>query len=362
MATKLISNGNSMPKKWNLDASPSERLLGMYSMLLFGGKELSLGELSEELKCSKQAVLRLVRQLDAARFGKLLHAKRGRESYYRLDKPRHVPKLSLNAQGLHQLALCKDFMLHLLPDSMRKTMRTTLEQASAYVPEGEAQPATTALATSVAKGRIDYTAHEDVFHSIVRAIEQQKVCMVDYKQSIHYAAKQFEFAPKRLVAYREAFHIHGWIVSEKGTAQPLFEAPTTLALHRLQSVTLTRRNTGHLPDAQDAHAGNFGVLEGDPFTVRVKFTRSAATYVAERIWSTDQKVAVHTNGSITLTMTARSELEVVAWVLSFGDAAELVSPKWLREELAVQVQKLAVRYAGKGEETMKMKEKADDKA
>ena len=138
-----------MPKKWNLDASPSERLLGMYSMLLFGGKELSLGELSEELKCSKQAVLRLVRQLDAARFGKLLHTKRGRESYYRLDKPRHVPKLSLNAEGLQHLALCKDFLLHLLPATMRETITTTLEQASAYLPEGAPHPAAGATGESI---------------------------------------------------------------------------------------------------------------------------------------------------------------------------------------------------------------------
>ena len=337
-----------MPKKWNSDAKPAEKLLAVYTTLLLSGRAISLTELSKQLECSKQTVARLITQLEAAKFGKLLSHKQGRESVYRLERPKNLPKLSLNAEGLQHLALCKDFLLHLLPATMRETITTTLEQASAYLPDGAPHPATGATAESISKGRIDYSAHEDAFRTIVQAIEQQKVCMVDYKQSIHHEAKQFEFAPKRLVAYREAFHIHGWIVSDKGTAQPLFETPTTLALHRLQSVTLTRRNTGHLPDAQDAHTGNFGVLEGEPFTVRVKFTRSAATYVAERIWSDDQKVVVHKDGSITLTMTARSELEVVAWVLSFGDAAELLSPKWLREELAGQVQRLGARYAGKG--------------
>jgi hypothetical protein len=46
--------------------------------------------------------------------------KRGREAAYSLDRPKRPPQLCLDAEGLYQLALCYDFMLHLLPDSMKK--------------------------------------------------------------------------------------------------------------------------------------------------------------------------------------------------------------------------------------------------
>lgn len=339
-----------MGKKWNQDAKPSEKLLSMYTMLLFSGREASLSELSRELDCSKQAVMRLIDQLEASRFGKLLRAKRGRESVYRLDRPKNLPKLSLNAEGLHQLALCRDFMLHLLPESMRKEVDATLQQASAYLPEGETPDALVPVGTSFAKGRIDYSPFQEMLQTLIKGIRQNKVCAIQYKSSIHGEAKSFEFAPKRLVAYREAIHIHGWIVSEKGTAAPLFEKPTTLALQRLQKVLVTRRGAVHIPDVEEEYKGTFGLMENEPFAVRVKFSPAAATYVAEREWSEDQKVTMHKDGSITLAMTARSQAEVVAWVLSFADTAELLSPKWLREELEGQVAVLAKKYIKEGKQ------------
>jgi predicted DNA-binding transcriptional regulator YafY len=84
--------------------------------------------------------------------------------------------------------------------------------------------------------------------------------------------------------------------------------------------------------------------------VRVKFSSVAATYVAEREWSEDQKVTTHKDGSITLAMTARSPAEVISWVLSFADAADLLSPKWLREELAQHVLALVARYQKEGKQ------------
>ena len=336
-----------MGKKWS-DAKPGEKMLAMYTRLLFIDKEASLGELAAELNCSKQAVLRLLDQFEASNFGKLIHAKRGRESAYRLERPpKDLPKLSLNAEALHQLALCRDFMLHLLPESMRKTVDAALLQASAYLPEGETPDDLLPVGSVFTKGRIDYSPFQDILQSFIQGIRRNKVCAVHYKASIHHGAKAFEFAPKRLVAYREAMYIHGRIVSDKGTAAPVYEKATILALHRVRQVLVTRRSAAHIPDVEEAHQGLFGVMENTPFPVRIRFAAGAAGYVAEREWSKDQKVTVHADGGITLAMTARSPAEVISWVLSFADEAELLAPKRLREELARHVLKLANTY-GKG--------------
>ncbi|MDL2210483.1 WYL domain-containing protein [Desulfovibrio sp. OttesenSCG-928-O18] len=335
-----------MGKKWNPDAKPSEKMLSLYTMLLFSGREATLSELSRELQCSKQAVLRLIDQFEASRFGKLLRTKRGRESVYRLDRPKNLPKVSLNAEGLHQLALCRDFMLHLLPESMRKTVDITLQQASAYLSESDIPEDALPVGESFAKGRIDYSPFQEMLQSVIRGIREQKVCMIRYKSSLYGDARDFEYAPKRLIAYRESIHIAGWIVSEKGTASALYETPTSLALHRLQKVLVSRRSSAHLPEAIEENKGAFGLMQDETFTMRVKFSPSAATYVAEREWSADQKITLHKNGSITIAITARSPAEALSWILSFGDTAEVLSPKWLREDIAQQVAVLAGRYGG----------------
>ena len=341
-----------MGKKWNQDAKPSEKMLSMYTMLLFTGKEASLSELSAELGCSKQAVLRLIDQLEASRFGKLLRYKRGRETIYCLDRPKRLPKISLNAEGLHQLALCRDFMLHLLPGPMRKNVDATLQQASAYVSENDipmsAQDAgLLSVGDSFSKGRIDYSPFQEILHTFIKAIREKKICAVRYKASIAKEPNSFDFAPKRLVAFRESILIHGWIVPEKTAAPALDERPYTLALQRVQKAGLTRRNADSLPDVGMTH-GVFGLLEGEPFPVRIQFAPGAATYVAEREWSADQKITLHKNGGLTLALTARSPAEVISWVLGFGEDAEIISPAWLRDDLARQIRALAVRYEKAG--------------
>ena len=329
-----------MGKKWNQDAGPSEKLLTLYTLLLFGNRGMTLGEIAEELDCSRQSVLRLVRKLEASRFGKLLHCKRGRESVYQLDKP-STPRLSLDAEGLRQLALCRDFLAHMLPDAVRGHLNATLRQASAY--STEETDTGFCIGASQTKGSIDYTPFQDRLETLTECIRGKRVCSVRYRTSIHAEPSAFDYAPKRLVAYHESIHVHGWVVSEKGSVERRFETSTTLALQRVLEAVPTRRSSARLPEIPE-DSGLFGLLAEDPFTVRIRFSPAMATYVAERTWSREQKVEHHRDGSLTLSMLARSPDEVLSWVLGFGDDAELLAPRRLREELAGQVERLCRRY------------------
>ncbi|MDR1579446.1 MAG: hypothetical protein LBS35_03735 [Synergistaceae bacterium] len=151
-----------MGVKKDPDSTPAEKLLALYTMLLFCAREFSLSELAGALNCSKQTVCRLLDQLEASRYGKLLRFKRGKEAIYRLARPQRPPQLSLDAEGLYQLALCRNFMLHLLPESMKKNAEAALLQASAYLPEQRDEGKGVfyffnSAGRSYVKGHIDYT-------------------------------------------------------------------------------------------------------------------------------------------------------------------------------------------------------------
>jgi len=332
-----------MGKKWNPDAKPAEKMLALFSMLLFTGREASLNDLSRELNCSKQAVLRLIDQLEASPFCKLLLSKKGRESIYQIDRPRSLPKISLNAEGLYQLALCRDFILHLLPEAMRKNVDAALQQASAFLPEDSKLPES--IGQSFVKGRINYTPFQRVLETLIQSIREHKVCSISYRSALHKEKHDFEYAPKRLVAFHGAIYLTGWVVAEKETPQAAYEKPTTLALHRVQKASLTRRTTKHLPEPAEESKGAFGLITDAPFIAKIRFDKSASTYVAEREWSEGQQTTLHKDGSITLTVTARSHVEIIAWVLSFGETAEVISPKWLKEAVIEKINAMAALYA-----------------
>jgi len=324
-----------MGKKWS-GASPAEKILALFSVLLFSKKKKwSLKQLAERLECSKSSVLRLIDQLDAATRGKVLQTKEGRESIYELDLLGEAPKLSLNAEDLHQLALCRDFIWHLLPEAMRKNLETTLTQASAYAssdPEDEDFPAGRAQF----KGRIDYTPFQGFYQGLIQAIRQGKICAVTYQNTLTKPPQVFDYAPKRLYAYHESIRLSGWMVDEKDKAQ--HERPTYLSLHRLKDLKITDRGAKHLPEPRLRNEGAFGLMEEEPFQAVLKFAAKTALYVAEREWSRDQRLEIHPDGGLTLTMTAQSRPEVLKWVLSFGRDVKVMAPDWLqlmvREEIA----------------------------
>lgn len=336
-----------MGRKWNQDVTPAERLLFVYTMLLFSGREMSLTELARRLDCSKQTVRRLIDQLEASRFGTLLREMHGREVAYRLERPRNLPKLSLDPEGLRQLALCRAFLMHLLPESMRRTVDATLQKASAYLPEGAEPCGIEEVGCAFAKGPIDYTPFQETLRELMEAIRLHRVCEVSYRATLQGEVKRHCFAPVKIVAYHEALYARGWLVSEKGRAGALFSSPTSLAVHRMTGARMTRRNAESLPGDADALEGCFGLMGEEPFTVRVRFAPSAATYASERTWSRDQKITRHKDGSVTLTMTARSEAEVIAWVMSFADTAEVLSPAALRKAVACRVRAMNAVYARK---------------
>ena len=319
-----------MGKKWS-DAKPAEKLLGLYTILLVATRQYSHTELSEMLCCSKAALTRLLAQLEGSHFGKVQRASRGREAVYQLEKPPRLPTVCLNAEGLAQLALCRELLTNLLPETMHKEMEISLRQAVAFLPQGSQQP-TDHIGTSLSKWRIDYKPFQTTLGIVLQAIRENKVCAITYKGAALAEEKSFDFAPKLMIGFRESLLVQGFVVADKGTAMPVYEKPTTLALHRIKACTATRREAC-VPDIPEPDNATFGIMEGDPFTAVVRFAPTAATYVAERQWSAQQTIEFHDDGSLTLHVQGQSVPEFLSWVLSFGKAAEVLSPEWLRNEV-----------------------------
>lgn len=337
-----------MGKKWNRDASPAEKMLSLYSLLLFTRHQWSLTKLAETLNCSKQTVCRLIDQLEASVYGKVIRTQKGREAFYHLDRPQDAPCLSLDAEGLELLALCRDFVLHLLPESFRKRSEGALRLASSFTSQNEA----TALEPlppgyALHKGRIDYQPHQETIQTLMAAIRTSQVCSLVYKSGPAADPRSFEFAPLRVIAYNESIRILGWMVTDQGPVEALYDSPAILPLHRIQTAALTQRKTGKLPKAPEPSPEVFGLMSGEAFTAIIKFQARAAAYASERQWSSGQKIEFQDDGAIIVELETGSELELIAWVLSFGDAAELLSPQWLRQKMADKIRGLNQIYLAK---------------
>ncbi|MBQ9452728.1 MAG: WYL domain-containing transcriptional regulator [Desulfovibrio sp.] len=333
-----------MGEKWNRDATPAEKLLALFAILFFNDRAFSLTELTgkESLNSSKPSVARLIKQLERSGIGSLRKEIRDKEAFFRLDRPKRIPAVSLNAEGLSQLALCRDFLMDFLPEAMRREMQASLSQAACFLPEDASLPV--GIGASFSKGHIDYTPFQVFIASLVEAIREQKVCSVCYRASLVGEDKKYYFAPKRLLAYHESMYAEGYLITDEDPVALRYDDPMKLAIHRMKSCTITERSAKDVPDVPLPDRNVFGMMPGEPFTAKIRFRPVVATYVAERQWSSDQRVETHDDGSITLHVQVSNVQECVAWILSFGESAEVLEPATLREEIAETVENLYEMY------------------
>lgn len=337
-----------MPAKLDQDASPDEKLLKLYSLLLFTGKEYSLTELKEELKCSKQTIGRLVDKLEKSYYGSVVLKRKGKENYYSLKKPStskgmHV---SINPDGLRKMILCSDLMWHLLSYKTRDQIEASTLQAQANLPTEDLPNFNDVhYGYSFTKGKINYDVCDLELNELEKCLATRKCCEILYQQSINGELKRYIIAPMKLIAYRETLYIGAWCVNRVGKVEKTIDNPMFFLVHRMQKVeTLSNRSSEKLPEI-DFSNETFGFIKSEHVRVKILFNKKVSTYVYDRKWSDDQKITLNGDGSLLLEFTSGNKYEVISFVLGFGKNAVLLEPSSLKAEIAKEIESMQKEYA-----------------
>lgn len=93
---------------------------------------------------------------------------------------------------------------------------------------------------------------------------------------------------------------------------------------------------------EDSLRYSFGIMlgEGPPQRVEIRIEPSAAAYVTCRRWPAEVESAVEADGSVRMAFEVTRFEELVAWVLSFGGAATILSPPEARARLQDAVDRM----------------------
>lgn len=322
----------------NRFGSPGLRLIQLYILLASTGRPYSLTRLAGLLSCSRQTILRMIDQIVRIPKAKCQSWLDGGERFFQIVPDRQAAQLNFDPEIIRHLALCRDIVVHLLPENFHKELQATLKHLSGTAPEGRGNPA--ALAEPWGKGFIDYSPFQDILETVQDAMRLSRLCRVRYQprsvgQTLSYLA-----APLRIIAYREALYLRCRLYD--AGARPASEY-RTLAVHRVKSLHMEQ--AGFKPADSDDREPGFGFPFHEPLRVRVAFQKGAAEYVAERTWSPGQKLTRRKDGTLILTFTATSRFEVISWVLGFGPDAELLEPEDLRREVREKAVAIVGRYA-----------------
>jgi predicted DNA-binding transcriptional regulator YafY len=338
-----------MPRKIDPDRKYGQKVIQLFVRLLFSRRPHSLTELAEMLGCSKQSVLRLIRDIENAYLVEMERTKRGREAIFELKKEERPTAVHLSQREMDVLWMCATFTEHLVGKRLFEQAKDALYKSQTLMKD-EPSRAIEHFA-SFYPGTIDYTPHQETIRTLIEAMNKKRVCKVTYKAASSERAKTFHIKPLKIFSYRDTLYLHALRAKDpwqKKWVQPEFDP--LLAIHRFKKVDLADRTVPfEVPknyDFEKAFNRTFGIIKEESFQVEAEFTGWAATYVAERMWSPDQEIKLD-GDKVRIRFTASSESEVISWILSFGEQGIVHSPAWLRQEVSRRVGLIVRGYGGR---------------
>ena len=310
-----------MPPKIDPDATPGIKLLRIFQKLMLDGRRHYQTDLAEEFQCSAQTIIRNIAEIESVVGISLETGLDNRRRWYQIRTITRS-RLGLEFEELRYLSICRDLAAASLPKQVAERVDRTLFELSvlmadhAYAAREKVQKPQLAF---YSKGRIDYTPYYAFLDKLTKAKEEQLVCLVRYKAVGRKAPREHKFVPGRFVSMSNTLYVTGACLTDDfSSVKHIF----SLAVHRIHDVILTERLFHFELPEYSPEAFGLPWHEPRPFTISFA-PGKAAEYVRERIWSDNQKMTDLKNGGLLLEITTQSEPELMAWVRSFGEEANL---------------------------------------
>ncbi|MBN1845238.1 MAG: WYL domain-containing protein [Sedimentisphaerales bacterium] len=104
------------------------------------------------------------------------------------------------------------------------------------------------------------------------------------------------------------------------------------------------------------------IPEGRIYQVRVRFDPQVAVNVAEVLWHRKQKITWYEDGSLLYEVSVDGLGEITWWILGYGDHAEVLEPKALRQQIGRIARTMAGKYTEDGPGPRRDKDRRSGKA
>jgi predicted DNA-binding transcriptional regulator YafY len=89
-------------------------------------------------------------------------------------------------------------------------------------------------------------------------------------------------------------------------------------------------------DIDEFLGASFGVYQGEPTQVKIRFSSEVAGYIREKIWHESQKLEPQEDGSLIFEAVVAGTDEIKYWILGWGSHAHVLEPESLKEEIVTE--------------------------
>jgi proteasome accessory factor B len=98
-------------------------------------------------------------------------------------------------------------------------------------------------------------------------------------------------------------------------------------------------------DLEEHLANSWGIMTGDEVTkVSLRFLPHATSHVHERQWHPSQRIELLEDGGCLLHVEIAEPVEMLPWIRGWGPQVEVLSPVWLRQQVADDLHQAVALY------------------
>jgi proteasome accessory factor B len=316
------------------------RLLSVASILYARGNDergVPVSEIARLTGMTTRTIYRDINALDEELGVPVFQAGRGR---FGIEKKYFLPPLPLSVPEAIVLFLAARLIAR-WSDEYDQAVVSAFTKLADLLPQPIARHVTAAM---LQVGRHDTNEHfTRNFANVARGWAEGRVVQMTY-EAADGARKETRVEPYFLepdAAGRSVYLI--------AFDQPA-KAIRTYKVERILSSVLTL-DRYEIPESFDPDKwleNSWGIWSSDGTpteTIRLRFAPSVAHRVREAIWHRSQKLDELPDGGVELTVQVAGIVEIRPWILSWGDAVEVLEPPALRESVAEALRGGLARYA-----------------
>lgn len=302
----------------------------------------SAAELAGDLECHSRTVYRDLEALQMAGFPLYTDKANGKTLWSILDSGKQQMPIPLSLTELMALYFSRNMLRVLEGTAFHDSLDSLFAKVKATPPEGYVdylKQIEQSLEVGV-KAHKPYKRFQESLTQVQEAAQQQRYIDINYFTMSRNTTTIRRVAPYKVWFYNETFYLIGHCL--------LRDDVRLFAIDRMETIALSEEHF-EIPAGFDAEAfmkASFGVFQGTPETVRIRFNASAAGYVKEKIWHPSQSIETQPDGSLIFTVKVAGIQEIRRWILKWGSAAEVLAPEALRQAVAEEVNTLQTIYTG----------------
>lgn len=316
------------------------RLYKLHHLLRNRRLPVPLAAIRQELDCSERTARRVVAELrDDLRAP--LEYERERNGYHYVGPEREtfeLPGLWFSPEELYALLTSYQLLDALQPGifasyvaPIRDRLQSLLAHRTAGSPEFGRRIRILQMASR--------PSNLDVFRTVATAVITRKQLRLLYHGRARDETTERNVSPQRLVYYRSNWYLDTWCHLRKDLRH--------FSLDRLHPIEILDEPAREFPDEElDQHfASAYGIFAGTPTATAVlRFSPSAARWVADEQWHPRQVGTVLEDGGYELIVPYSQSQELVMDVLKYGAEVEVISPPALRKQVAEALNAAVKRY------------------